>query len=145
MALLSLDYPPEFEASGSMHHPTDQPIGFAVRQRPSLMGYPTVGKRGMQQRTYVAVKLGFQRRNKIREPRTQAGQAHGTDVLPPSVLVIRGHGINLIQEHFWRDVAAVHRELRATEAAEHAAAYDHGGQRHAGNARQQRGFLVPEQ
>src|SRR5712692_3276959 len=124
-----LDSLPGCEASVSMHHPTDQTIRFAVRQRPRLMGYPAVGNRGMQKRTHIAVKLGFQRRNKIRESRTQAGHAHGSDTFAPSVLVIRGHGINLIQQHLWRNVAAVHWKVRAAEAAEHAAAHDDGGQR----------------
>src|SRR5260370_23087343 len=87
----------------------------------------------MQQRTYFAMKFGLERRNKIREPRTQTSDAHRTDALTPGVLVIRGHGINLIQQHLWSDIATVRRKFRAALTAEHAVAHDGGGQSHAGD------------
>src|ERR1700738_5333744 len=137
-------FPAWIEASVSMHHPADQPIGFAVRQRPRVMRYPAIGNRGMQQRTYIAVKFRIERRYKIWYPPTHPRHAHRTDAFAPCVLVIRRHGINLIQQHLWRDVAAVRRKLRAAIAAEHAAAHDRGGQRYAGETGQQRGFVVLE-
>jgi hypothetical protein len=53
-----------------MHHPADQSIGFALRQLPRIVRYPAIGNGCVQERAYLAVKLGFQRRNKIRKPRT---------------------------------------------------------------------------
>src|SRR5260370_34955404 len=115
--LLYLDSVPGFEASVSMHHPADQAIRLAVSQRPRIMRYPAIGNRRMQQRTYFAMKFGLDRRTKIRKPRTQTVDAHRTDALTPGLLLLRGHGINLIQPHLWSDVAAVRRKFRAAVTA----------------------------
>src|SRR5260370_21722024 len=123
-----------------MHHPADQAIRLAVSQRPRIMRYPAIGNRRMQQRTYFAMKFGLERRNKIREPRTQTSDAHRTDALTPGVLTIGGHEINLIQQHLWSDSATVRRKFRAAVTSEHAVAPECGGQCTAVDTDQHRGF-----
>jgi len=74
-----------------MHHPADEPVGFAVRLMAGHRAVIGIGDRPVQERLTLAMNSdssGAQNPPASRPNRN----THRTDAFAPSILIIRSHG-----------------------------------------------------